>query len=278
MPRFGGAHNARPLMVSYRKPKKPRGFKDGGAVPVDDIVVAPAEALASAPDPAPAPEDDPVKNALEGTLRAEQMQRRQPTLEEHIDAMPISAFKKNMLKTRPEIRDPANALMVRFHHQAAMDAGIEDDSPEMEAAILAGIQSERQRAIDMAKRTAEKLTRPNPDIEAHVLRVDAPPETEPPIVRVEVPKPLATPAPASPARRTVPVSAPVSRDVPMASSGRRGAPNRTLSAEERDIAHRSFTATDMTDTQKELLYLQNREKLHRMRESGEYRRTTEQSG
>lgn len=54
--------------------------------------------------------------------------------------------------------------------------------------------------------------------------------------------------------------------------------NKTLSAAEVEIAHKSFTAPDMTNTEKEWLYLQNREKLFRMRASGEYRKTSEENG
>lgn len=80
-----------------------------------------------------------------------------------------------------------------------------------------------------------------------------------------------------PQRRSMPVSAPVSRDVP-GPGGQRTASRITLSPEERDIARKSFTASDMTDEQKEKLYAMNKAKLHRMRANGEYRPTTEQTG
>jgi hypothetical protein len=81
-----------------------------------------------------------------------------------------------------------------------------------------------------------------------------------------------------PQRRNMPVSAPVSRDVPSA-SGQRDTPTKvTLTAEERQIARTSFTATDMTDAQKELAYARNKQKLKKMRANGEYHQTTEQTG
>jgi hypothetical protein len=92
--------------------------------------------------------------------------------------------------------------------------------------------------------------------------------------------PEAEPAPA-PSRRSMPVSAPVSRDVPTA-SGQRRTNSVTLSAEEREVARNSFGsvngAPDLTPDQKERLYAQNKAKLARMRASGEYRQTTEQTG
>jgi hypothetical protein len=79
----------------------------------------------------------------------------------------------------------------------------------------------------------------------------------------------------------MPVSAPVSRDVPTA-SGQRRTNSVTLSAEEREVARNSFGsvngAPDLTPDQKERLYAQNKAKLARMRASGEYRQTTEQTG
>lgn len=90
----------------------------------------------------------------------------------------------------------------------------------------------------------------------------------------------AAPAPA-PARRSMPVSAPVSREVPTA-SGQRRSNTMTLSPEEREIARNSFGsikgAPDLTNDQKERLYAENKAKLNRMRASGEYRQTTEQTG
>src|SRR5882672_3092225 len=80
-----------------------------------------------------------------------------------------------------------------------------------------------------------------------------------------------------PQRRTMPVTAPVSRDVPN-TSGQRSTNRITLTPEQREIARKSFTASDMTDEQKERLYAMNLQKLHRMRANGEYRQTTEQTG
>jgi hypothetical protein len=63
-------------------------------------------------------------------------------------------------------------------------------------------------------------------------------------------------------------TAPVSRNIPSASSGRSSYVDTKLSPEERDIARRSFTASDMTDAQKEYEYWRNREKMRAMRRAG----------
>lgn len=73
-----------------------------------------------------------------------------------------------------------------------------------------------------------------------------------------------------PQRRSMPVSAPVSRDVPTANGQRQPSSKMTLTQEERQIARSSFTASDMTNEQKELMYAQNKRKLQNMRANGQY--------
>lgn len=81
------------------------------------------------------------------------------------------------------------------------------------------------------------------------------------------PEPAAQPPPK---QRSLPMSAPVSRDVPSASGQRQPSSKVTLSAEERQIARTSFTASDMTNEQKEYLYAQNKKKLNAMKANGTY--------
>lgn len=83
--------------------------------------------------------------------------------------------------------------------------------------------------------------------------------------------PARDPDPPPPQRsRSMPVSAPVSRDIPNP-SGQRSSPTKmTLTEEERRIARNSFSAPDMTDAQKEFLYAQNKRKLQVKRANGEY--------
>lgn len=87
--------------------------------------------------------------------------------------------------------------------------------------------------------------------------------------------PPATPAAEAtpPKQRSIPMSAPVSRDVPTPSGERQPSSKVTLTAEERQIARTSFTS-DMTNAQKELLYARNKAKLARMKANGEYQERT----
>jgi len=83
------------------------------------------------------------------------------------------------------------------------------------------------------------------------------------------PEPEPQPQP-QPQRRSIPMTAPVSRDVPTASGQRQPSSKVTLTAEERQIARTSFTASDMTNEQKELLYARNKQKLAQQRANGAY--------
>lgn len=73
-----------------------------------------------------------------------------------------------------------------------------------------------------------------------------------------------------PQRRSMPLSAPVSRDVPTSSGERQPSTKMTLTEEERRIARTSFSAPDMTNAQKEYAYAQNKRKLQTMRANGKY--------
>lgn len=73
-----------------------------------------------------------------------------------------------------------------------------------------------------------------------------------------------------PQRRSIPMTAPVSRDVPTPTGQRQPSSKVTLTAEERQIARTSFTAPDMTNEQKELAYARNKQKLQQMRANGGY--------
>lgn len=83
------------------------------------------------------------------------------------------------------------------------------------------------------------------------------------------PQPEPQPQP-QPQRRSIPMTAPVSRDVPTASGQRQPSSKITLTAEERQIARTSFTAPDMTNEQKELAYARNKQRLQQMRANGAY--------
>ncbi len=88
--------------------------------------------------------------------------------------------------------------------------------------------------------------------------------------------------PAPTKQRSIPMTAPVSREA-VTATGQRGTSTKiTLTEEERQLARLAIVdrpdLPKMTDAQKEYLYAQNKQKLLRMRASGEYRQTTEQTG
>ena len=66
------------------------------------------------------------------------------------------------------------------------------------------------------------------------------------------------------------MSAPVTRDAPTYSGRSQSDSNSmTLTAEERDIAHRSYSAPDMTDAQKEYEYAKAKRRMLTMKANGE---------
>jgi hypothetical protein len=61
-----------------------------------------------------------------------------------INAIPgLSEHKRAFLRGHPNLLEPANVNAVRFHYHAARNAGVTDDSPEMNRAILDGIAHDR---------------------------------------------------------------------------------------------------------------------------------------
>jgi hypothetical protein len=132
--------------------------------------------------------------------------------------------------------EPANAKEVAFHYRASLAAGIPDDTAQMNEAILSGLRREREHAVEQARAVVE--------------------------------------APAAPRRPSVRVSAPVSREAPAMSGRREPSDQNTLSPEEVDIARRSIIdrpdMPPMTNAQKELQYLRNRNRYRAMVRNGSY--------
>jgi hypothetical protein len=240
-------------LATRRKYRQPQGYKDGGAVIPDKVVAAPPIEAPIAAEPvmqshratALSDDDNPLIRAHAATLRAEELHRqaaqRPPTVEEHIDQIPgLTSHKRAFLKQHPKMAtDPEESRAMSFHYQAALAAGVPDDSEEMDRAILAGMYREREyQAKDKAP-------------------ADAAPRA-----------PIAAP------RKSLPVSAPVSRQTVSHSTGRPMSSKMTLSAEERDIARRSIiNRPDMpplSDAQKEYIYLQNRNRYRSMLADGSY--------
>jgi hypothetical protein len=255
-------------MATVRKYKPPKGYKDGGAVPIDDVVAGPPAEPAPAPPP-PAAEDSPLLKALAAQTRAEELQRQAapPPPHDPIAALPISDFKKNLLRQHPELLGDFESKALAFHYQAALNDGVADDSPELAARLLDGVQRERQH---LHQRATENVMRAAPPL------MPQPPRPQPTAAPV-LPEPPMMPPPS----RRMPISAPVSREVPSATGKRLSDSKVTLSPEERMIARNSWVDdpnNPVSDAVKEMTYARNKLRLKRMRETGEYRRTTEETG
>ena len=135
---------------------------------------------------------------------------------------------------------PTPTLSASIIYRAALQAGIEDDTPAMNEAILSGLKRERQYAVDQAKSILKDIAS----------------------------------APPAPRRPSIQVSAPVSREAPMPSGKHRAETTMTLTPEEVDIAHRSFVDRPdiprMTNAEKEWTFLQNKLRHQQMLCDGSY--------
>jgi hypothetical protein len=269
-------------MATRRRTRTPQGYRDGGAVPLDDIVAAPSGAPAM-PGPAPAEpiaeNGDAVLQALRSTERAEELHREAATKAPHeaaVDSMAgLSEAKRAFLKANPIlVTRPDVAKIASEHYHAGLASGIRDDSPELERFILEKTADElakrrklaegsaRWRADDEASRqAAAALEREAEELHREAGADDAPAEEEPRVApRAPVPQP----------RRGIPISAPVSRDAPSVSTGRaQSLGNRiTLSPAEREIARNSFSDPTMTDADKERSYAMQKLKMLTSRANG----------
>jgi hypothetical protein len=265
-----------------------KGYRSGGRVSVELPDVAPDIATPEPPaemqQPAAALDGSPVKQALDDIRRAEalQQQYQQPqqprTLGQAIDTDPqLTGPQKQFLRQHPEVLSDPRALL--FYVNAARSRGIQDDTPEFFQSILDGFAREYERGVEHAKHLASTMARPQAAEEADRVKAEEViSHAQAMLPDVPIP-PAETPAMAplaSESRRSVPVSAPVSRDVPTSGGLREASVDTRLTAEERDVARRSYHYLPPAEAEK--LYWQMREKLRRARRDGTYRQTTEQTG
>lgn len=287
--------------MATRRKYKVQHFRDGGRV-LADMPIAddePAEAggfpagiLGVATDDRqnPAAADDatgdiqngaavadenPLQRALDAQTRAEEMQRQraqQPlpsALEQHIQKIPnLSEHKRAFLRQFPVLlEDPITQQIFNRHYvEALQSGGFTDDTAALDNHLIAATA----REIAQRRQQLEPAHEPARTIEEEVRRLDDEIEAN---RRSEQPAPIAPPpaqrAPPSIQGRRVPMSAPVSRDVHMTSGQRQSDSNSmTLTAEERDIAHRSYSAPDMTDAQKEYEYAKAKRRMIQMKADG----------
>jgi hypothetical protein len=257
-----------------------RKYKTGGRVPIsDEAGAAPVGAPADEPvvlnvEPEPditpehepeddavrhEPEDDAVLRSIMATQRAEMLAR--DPVAATINSWPISDRQKAFLNANRELIDPANAAVIHAARQEAASQGILPDTAEEESAILGAVHGAIQQRQEAAIANVRSQAAP-------IL----PPAAKPALPVTPILPPIMPPR-----KATVPMSAPVTRDVPSASGRPAGSQNQiTLTPEERAVARNSFGAikgadgkmVDLTIEQKEMMYAQNKARMLRMRANG----------
>jgi hypothetical protein len=256
-------------MPRIRPPRNGNAEIDGsGASPID---AAPAEPVPHAtPSAAPAPiEIDPVKVALDATIRAEDISRGQSMVDRYIDGLNVSDRQKNFLRQNPLLLNPEIGAIARGHYVQALAQGMQDDTDELERHIL------NRTGETISHLRSLRTARPEPAVEKVNLY---PSDAE---LDAEADKLIAEAAPEPPRKANggetslshtprVGYSAPVSRGAQSYS----GRPSEivgrtvTLSPEERDIARRSYSWMPGPDAEK--LYAQMKMKRDRLRAAGQY--------
>jgi len=180
-----------------------------------------------------------------------------------VDAIPsLTEHQKRFLKSHPSLLHEPYLTLMRHAVLLARHAGIPEDTAEFDHAILAGVAKDIQHHAALQALTSPG-TRPTPqNAQAHQDTAHAAAD-----LAREAQMHLAAeqPAPLSPQRRSVPVSAPVSRAVPLG-AGQSRPGQKHLSADERQIAHISFP--HLSETAAELEYIKNRDRMHAMKADG----------
>ncbi|WP_316216750.1 hypothetical protein [Bradyrhizobium sp. SZCCHNR3003] len=280
-----------PKPPKRRTQRAVRRFKSGGRVPDEPLVgfgrEEPEGPAAAVKAPAASDSTDAIRAAIEGQRRAERLQAetmrsapQQPepapqmmTLEEQVAAQPWSDRRKRfVLEHRDILLAPQNAEAIQDYMRMAKRRGITDEE-EFDRFVVNGVRIEQcardhgpeepsAAAAPVAAPQAQREAFPPPSMPAAANPVGSTEFREP-----ELP---AIPSP----RRSMPMTAPVQRDVPSYGGKRTSDGSRTLSAEERQIARESIPdrpdMPKLSNHEKELLYLRNRERYKQMVASGEY--------
>lgn len=281
-------------MASRRRYKVP-GYRDGGAVPftsgaaTPEVVEQPELASADAPPPPPAA-DDAILRAVEAQRQAEALHHRRmqepQSVDQYVDSLPnLSDHKRRFLKANSEMLNGEQRELMSQAYVEAMQAGMRDDTPELDRWLVDTVRDEmnsrRARLADAARSAADTMLQPprhhaDSNVDEVVARLNAEVsalngaynarQAAPDVLASQLPQP--EPTPRAP---RMPMTAPVSRDVPMLSGQRQAsAPGMTLSPEERVIARNSFSDPSMSDAQKERIYAMNKARLQRERAEGRY--------
>ena len=269
--------------------RKYRTRADQTPADVTNVAVVPAQGLPAAPTAASDGNGtSPLQRALEAQQHAEQLQTQhqhrqriglpEPALDphqrqlvdQHIDGLAVTPHWKRFLKSHPSLLVPPYHASMMHQYDIALRAGVPDNSVHMDHAILLGVGRDLEHHHNLSQLAAPARSTPSPaqmhddGVDQHVADLNA--EAAQHMAAEHRPAPVALSP--SPKKRSMPMSAPVSRAAPDVSG--RPAVNNHLTADEVRIAHNSFSDPSMSNRDKELLYLQNKRKLHRMREDGSY--------
>jgi hypothetical protein len=190
-------------------------------------------------------------------------------IDQHIDSLPnLSSHKRRFLKSHPSLLSEPYLQLMSHAYQIALRAGVPDDSPAMDAAVLAGIHRdlEHHRALSQLTSASARPTPENAQMHddateaASVLAREAAQHLAE-HQAAHQPPPIAP----KPQRKSYPMTAPVSRDAP-SSTGYRSQ-DRTSSPDEREIARVSFP--HLPADQAEYEYWKNKRRMFTMKASGE---------
>ena len=204
-------------------------------------------------EPPPAVDDNPLMHALAAQTRAEEMQRQAPqrpppsAIEHHIDSLPgLSEHKRAFLKQFPVLIQDRDVMAVfNKHYAEALRNGFTDDTAELDNHLITETvrDVEHRRQLALAAEPVDVAVQRLEDEAAAIDRSE------------QRPAPIAPP-PMPAARRSIPMSAPVSRE----SYGYSGKPQSdtriTLSPDERFIAHTSFP--HLSKSEAEFSYAKNK--------------------
>jgi hypothetical protein len=155
---------------------------------------------------------------------------------------------------------PELSHLMNWHYHAALQNGIADDTPHLDRFIVEGVEREIEHRRQNA--TSAPPAAPERTVDQDVQRLDREVQGIRNTTAALAATPAALTAQIAPAdvlpergrsasptpRRSMPISAPVSREVPSASGSRPSA--ITLSEEERKVARNSFTDPSLTNEER----------------------------
>jgi hypothetical protein len=258
-----------------------RKYKARASAPADvNLAVVAPQAPPVAPQPtAGGGGPSPLQAALQAQQHAESLQHQhairqqaglaeppldpatQQAIDAHIDAMPgLTEWKRRFLKSHRSLVTEPYLQSAHHAHAMALRAGVVDDTPAMDHAILAGVAKDVEHHRSLSALSSAQ-PRPTPQAHFDVNEAAAALRREAEMHFGEHQGASAAP---KPQRKSYPMSAPVSRGTPNVSGAR--SQDRTLTADERQIARASMP--HLPPEQAEYQYMVNRRRMHEMKRDG----------